>query len=282
MPKGTLFDCEELHKSLGAEDLFIIDTRNEMVYNRAHIPGAVNINEIFTYLCLSENGGYAAMVDFFEKKLAEKGLKKTDRVVIYEDAMDNGYGQSCRGWFLLSYLGHPQVYVLHGGFRAWKAKNLPLTADPVIRPASDFKAQPNQDMVVTTEQMLKAIDDPEILILDVRDYAEWNGANSSPYGYDYCPRMGHIPNARWIEWYRLMLHRSGIPYFKSVKETLAVAETADITPATKVYLYCFKGARTSNTMMALRNAGIKNVSNYFMSWNEWSRHFELPIVEGFA
>ena len=45
-------------------------------------------------------------------------------------------------------------------------------------------------------------------------------------------------------------------------------------------LYCFKGARTSNTFVALKQAGIKDVRNYFGSWNEWSRDPELPIDEG--
>jgi thiosulfate/3-mercaptopyruvate sulfurtransferase len=281
MPKGTLYEADELRKTLGDSDLFIVDTRNEVAYNRGHIPGAASINEIFTYLCLSESGGYEAMAKFFENKLREKGLKETDRVVIYEDALDNGYGQSCRGWFLLSLLGHRQVYVLHGGLRAWKAKSLPISTEPVHREPSTYTAQPDWHLVVSTDEMLKAVGNPAVSIVDVRDYAEWNGANSSPYGYDYCPRMGHIPGANWLEWYRLMQHRKGIPYFKNNREIARVAESIGISPESSVYLYCFKGARTSNTMMALVNAGFKNVRNYFMSWNEWSRHPELPIVEGF-
>ena len=281
MPKGTLFETEELRKCLGDNDLYIIDTRNEIAYNRGHIPGAVNINEIFTYLCLSENGGYEAMVRFFEKKFSEKGLKRSDRVVIYEDALDNGYGQSCRGWFLLSLLGHKQVYVLHGGYRAWKSKDLPLIAETVGKEPSQYKGQPDWNLALSTAEMLQAIDKPEIHIVDVRDYAEWNGANSSPYGYDYCPRMGHIPNARWLEWYRLMVHRKDIPFFKNPRGILQIGESIGIDPDSEVYLYCFKGARTSNTMMALNNAGFTKVRNYFMSWNEWSRNPELPIVEGF-
>ena len=42
-------------------------------------------------------------------------------------------------------------------------------------------------------------------------------------------------------------------------------------------IYCFKGARAANTYIALKLAGFKHVRNYYGSWNEWSRHHELPI-----
>jgi thiosulfate/3-mercaptopyruvate sulfurtransferase len=47
-----------------------------------------------------------------------------------------------------------------------------------------------------------------------------------------------------------------------------------------VYLYCFKGARASNSLVALKEAGIKDVRMYFGSWNEWSRDPSLPVESG--
>jgi thiosulfate/3-mercaptopyruvate sulfurtransferase len=171
---------------------------------------------------------------------------------------------------------------LHGGIKAWKSKDYPLTNDLIILPPSEYLVNPDPNLIVTNDQMMKAIDDPGVVIIDVRDYAEWIGANSSPYGYDYAPRKGHIPNAIWLEWYRLMRHKQGIPWFRTNEEVLSILEQIEITPNTKVYLYCFKGARTSNTMLAMKNAGIKDVRNYLMSWNEWSRQLDFPIEEGYS
>ena len=42
----------------------------------------------------------------------------------------------------------------------------------------------------------------------------------------------------------------------------------------------FKGARASNTLVALKEAGVENVTLYFGSWNEWSRDPSLPIETG--
>jgi thiosulfate/3-mercaptopyruvate sulfurtransferase len=276
-----LVEAEELGDICGHDDVLVIDSRDAAVYNKGHIPGAVNINDIFTYLCRTENGGYSAMALHFEQLFKKGGLRTSDQAVIYEDAMDNGYGQSCRGWFLLNYLGHKNVRVLHGGIRAWNAKKLPLSTDIPNREPGDFKAEVDSSIIVTNEQMLKAIDNPSIVIVDVRDYAEWIGANSSPYGYNFSPRKGRIPGAVWLEWYRLMRHKQGIAWFRGKDEILGVAEQLDINPETEVYVYCFKGARTANSLLALKQSGIKKVSNYFMSWNEWSCDFSLPIEEGY-
>jgi thiosulfate/3-mercaptopyruvate sulfurtransferase len=70
------------------------------------------------------------------------------------------------------------------------------------------------------------------------------------------------------------------PMFKSREEILAECATVGITFKTPVVLYCFKGARASNTLVALKEAGIENVTLYFGSWNEWSRDPSLPIETG--
>ena len=129
--------------------------------------------------------------------------------------------------------------------------------------------------------MLAAVGKPGIALLDVRDIDEWIGESSSPYGKDFCPRKGRIPGAVWIEWYRMMKPSAAGPMFKSREEILAECATVGITPSTPVVLYCFKGARASNTLVALKEAGIKDVTLYFGSWNEWSRDPALPIEEGF-
>jgi thiosulfate/3-mercaptopyruvate sulfurtransferase len=128
--------------------------------------------------------------------------------------------------------------------------------------------------------MLAALDDPAIIKLDVRDIDEWIGESSSPYGKDFCPRKGRLPNAKWIEWYRMMKPTAAGPMFKSPDEVRAECRSAGIGPDATIYLYCFKGARASNTYLALKEAGYENVKMYFGSWNEWSRDPSLPIEEG--
>jgi len=281
MSNNYLVEVDELAEVIDAPDTYIIDTRDAMEYNKAHIPKAINISEFFTYLSTAGSGSLPAMVRHFTSWLGFAGLHREHRVYVYEDAMDNGYGQSCRARFMLTYFGQPYVRVLHGGFRAWQAKKLPMTRDEPDIDGSDYTPQVNPQEMVTTEQMLAAIGSPDITILDCRDRAEWLGVSSSPYVIDFCPRKGRIPGAKWIEWYRMMQVIHGIPYFKPKDDTLKIAAEVGITPNSQVYLYCFKGARTSNMLVALKSAGIENVRNYFNAWNDWSRNPALPIEEGY-
>ena len=135
-------------------------------------------------------------------------------------------------------------------------------------------------MMIDRDAMLAAVGDDSIVKLDVRDVDEWVGASSSPYGPDFCPRKGRIPGAKWLEWYRMMKPTAAGPMFKAPDEIMAEAHTAGIGRDTPVYLYCFKGARASNTLVALKEAGVKDVRMYFGSWNEWSRDESLPIESG--
>jgi len=209
------------------------------------------------------------------------GISGKERVVIYEDAMDNGYGRSCRGYFILKHLGHDNVTVLHGGFQRWLEENLPVSNIVPVPAKKVFAANPDHSIILTSEEMLASINNPEIIILDCRDRSEWIGISSSPYGPDFTPRKGRIPGAVWIEWYEVMEHEGTIPWFKEPEDLREVFARVGINTESIVHTYCFKGARTSNVYISMKLAGIKNVRNYFGSWNEWSRDPSLPIETGY-
>jgi thiosulfate/3-mercaptopyruvate sulfurtransferase len=280
MEVSPLISPAQLALEKEQESVVIIDTRAPEEYAISHIPGAVNIREIFTYLTNSTPEALLGLQSLFSEILGAAGLSGEERAVIYEDAMDSGYGQSCRGYFLLKYLGYPKVSVLHGGYKAWQAAGLPTTAEVPTPQQKVLPLEINTSIMVTTEEMLGALSDPKIIKLDVRDYDEWIGTSSSPYGVDFCPRKGRIPGAVWIEWYEMMVPDSEIPMFKSKEEILALCKEVGITSDSTVYIYCFKGSRASNTLLALKEAEIKDVRNYFSSWNEWSRDPSLPIEMG--
>jgi thiosulfate/3-mercaptopyruvate sulfurtransferase len=275
-----LTSVEETARLMAQGAVRLIDTLEPDQYLEEHLPGAVNVYEIFTYMATGVNGGYPAMSRFFAERLGEVGITGRERVIVYEDAMDNGYGRSCRGYFLLRYLGHSNVTVLHGGLQAWLDAGLPVTSEIPEVGKGDFEVRVDPSLIVTAEEMLAALSDPGIIILDGRDRAEWMGVSSSPYGPEFAPRKGRIPGAVWIEWYDFMRQDGPVPWFKSPDELGAVLEKAGITRERTVYLYCFKGARTAAMFVALKLAGFEKVRNYFGSWNEWSRDPSLPIETG--
>ena len=274
---SVLISPQQLSTLMGVEPVVVIDTRDGDTYAAGHISGAVNMREIFTFLATSTPEGLIALKSTFAEHLGAVGLSGAETAVFYEDALNSGYGQSCRGYYLLTWLGYPKIKVLNGGFSAWKAAGLDVSTDMPSPVAKTFPADlMGADVMLTKEDIVAALH-TDIQLLDVRDIDEWTGESSSPYGKDYAPRKGRLPGAKWIEWYRFMKPSPQGPVFKSPLEVQAEAATAGIAKDDTVYLYCFKGARASNTFLALKQAGFTDVRMYFGSWNEWSRDEALPI-----
>ena len=281
MSEKVLVTPAELSELVTTGPVVIIDTRDPATYAAGHLPGAVNVHDIFTYLATSTPEGVATMREKFAAIFGAAGLSGEETAVVYEQSMNTGFGQSCRGYVLLSYLGYPKVKILHGGYAAWTAAGLPTTTEVPTPVAKSLTLDPDaMGILVDLQAMKAAVADPNIVKLDTRDVDEWIGDSSSPYGKDFCPRKGRIPGAVWIEWYRMMKPTPAGPMFKSSDEILAECASVGVTPKTPVVLYCFKGARASNTLVALKEAGIEDVTLYFGSWNEWSRDPALPIETG--
>jgi thiosulfate/3-mercaptopyruvate sulfurtransferase len=277
MTTSVLVSPEELSTLMQAGPVVIIDTRDADTYAAGHLPGAVNMREIFTFLATSTTEGLSALKSTFQEHFGAAGLSGLETAVFYEDALNSGYGQSCRGYYLLTWLGYPKVKVLNGGFSAWKAQGLPISTEAATPTAAAFPADlPGADVMLTKDDVVAALN-TDTKLLDVRDIDEWTGESSSPYGKDFAPRKGRLPGAKWIEWYRFMKPSAAGPVFKSPLEVQAECATAGISTDDTVYLYCFKGARASNTFLALKQAGFDDVRMYFGSWNEWSRDESLPI-----
>jgi thiosulfate/3-mercaptopyruvate sulfurtransferase len=281
MSEKVLVTPAELAEFIKTEPVVIIDTRDPATYAAGHLPGAVNIHDIFTYLATSTPDGVKAMREKFGGIFGAAGLSGQETAIVYEQSMNSGLGQSCRGYVLLTYLGYPKVKILHGGYVGWEAAGMPTTTVVPLPVAKTFPLDDGaMGILVDLQGMKAAVADPNIVKLDTRDVDEWIADSSSPYGKDFCPRKGRIPGARWIEWYRMMKPTPSGPMFKSREEILAECASVGVTPKTPVVLYCFKGARASNTLVALKEAGLENVTLYLGSWNEWSRDPALPIETG--
>jgi thiosulfate/3-mercaptopyruvate sulfurtransferase len=258
------------------ESLIIIDTRDPEEYAKEHIPGAVNLRDFFTYLATSDEAGCKAFRDHFSGLLGAAGVESDSYVVIYEDKMNNGFGQSCRGWLILQALGHKAASVLEGGFNGWKTGGFPVSQvfEEPKQSVFQVNADAMRDVFVDKQEMLRAIHDHDIRILDIRDQDEWEGLSSSPYGPDFAPRKGRLERSVWLQWDKLMQDDT---HYLTEGEIIAAMRQLGIKLHHTIYIYCFKGARAANTYIALRTAGFNNIKVYFGSWNEWSRDASLPI-----
>lgn len=277
-----LLDAATVNRLVGSSDFQVklLDVRAPERYSEGHIPNAVNIHTFFTYLATSDRQGVQDLKSTFENLLQDAGVNGTDdeHVIAYEDSLRTLYGASCRALYVLKLLGHPRVSVLNGGFEGWSERGYATTTEVPQVSKGTFQARWTPSIWSGRDDVVTALRDGDAVLLDVRDMEEWNGTSSSPYGVDFAPRKGRLPGAVHILWKNLMEKRGdGLIHFKEPDEIRRICAEKGVTPDKKVIIYCFKGARASNTYIALKEAGFDDVTNYFASWNEWSRDDSLGI-----
>jgi thiosulfate/3-mercaptopyruvate sulfurtransferase len=101
MEDKVLLDPEDLAVRLKVGDVIPIDTRDPESFAAGHIPGAVNAHDIFTYLATSTPEGQRELQTKFTEVFGNAGLSGKELAVVYEQSMNTGFGQSCRGYYLL-------------------------------------------------------------------------------------------------------------------------------------------------------------------------------------
>jgi thiosulfate/3-mercaptopyruvate sulfurtransferase len=277
--KKIRYSIADVKELIANGPVVLIDGGDAESFEVEHLPGAVNVPEIATYLADSSPEGLANMQDTFKDIFAGRGISTDKTAIIYEDGGDIQCRSTCRGYWLLTYLGHPSAGILESGLVAWAKEGLPMESGTACHVPAEFIVRPIPEMMASKEDVLKAIEDPSVVLLDNRDRAEWQGSAASPKGVVPVPRAGRIPTARWIEWYDFIDMSARYLTFKPKETIHAICAAQGIYPDDDIIIYCFKGRRAANSYVALKEAGFKKIRIYFASWNEWARHPELPVDE---
>ena len=270
--------------ALQADGALIIDVRDGDDYKQEHIAGAVSIPQIFYHLSTTSDSELEQSQLVFEELFQRVGVIEETLIILYEDGMASRFGGSFRGWWWLNYFGHENCLVLDGGYEEWKAAGLPTDNEPVERTRSTFRCHINDEVLARKDDVIAAMTDENVTLLDNRDAVEWFCEQSSPYDTpdkDFSPRRGRIPGATWVEWTQLMdKPNSRNATFKSPEAIREIMSAKGLEADDDVIIYCFKGSRASNTFAALRSAGFTKLRNYLGSWYEWSVDDALPIETG--
>ena len=101
--QGLIVDAAGVEAAL-KRGAVVWDSRDADDYAAGHIPGAVNLREIFTFLATSTAEGLSELKQTFAEAFGSVGLSGAETAVLYEESMNSGFGQSCRGYFLLTWL----------------------------------------------------------------------------------------------------------------------------------------------------------------------------------
>ena len=255
----------ELQRKLNAENLCIIDVRPAEDYANGHIPGATHFDLFGLSLIDTSEAPLKAFMFMIHHVLELRGVDESKEVVFYED---NSGMRAARGLWFLEYYGHPNVKMLDGGFRAWKAAGAPVTSDATPPKTAPFKIAERRDVLATTDDVLRSLGQKQIAILDTRSEGEYLGTHVR------AARGGAIPGAIHIEWTDNIAPDGK---FKSNDELKTMYEKAGITPDKEVVSYCQGGYRAAHSYVALRLLGFPKIRNYIGSWKEWGDRADLPI-----
>ncbi len=247
-------------------------------YLRAHLPGAHHADlNLDLAAPVSATSGRHPLPEpaALARRFAQFGIADGVQVVAYDEA--NG-SFAARAWWLLRWLGHRQVAVLDGGYRAWVAGGGELESGALpstVPPAGALTVMADSDAVVSADEVLRALADPARVLIDARA-AERYAGTVEPID----PVAGHVPGAV----NHPFADNLGVDgHFLEPAELRRrwEARLAGKAPENAI-LMCGSGVTACHDLLALELAGLPGAKLYPGSWSEWIRDPSRPVTRGSA
>lgn len=242
-------------------------------YEQGHIPGAVYFDlEKNLSGAVETHGGRHPLPkqDQLKKMLEESGICN-DSILIAYDSKEGAYAS--RFWWLLKYLGHEKVYILNGGFEAWKKAGYPIEHEIPNYDKTVFAISVNKDILASYEEVKDIVlnRDRDSVLIDSREQKRYLGIEEP------IDRIaGHIPSAINKPWMEGL--ENGFFKPKTEQEN----RFADIAKDQPIIVYCGSGVTATPNYIALKEAGYSNVRLYAGSYSDWVSYEENPVEKGNA
>ena len=247
------------------DDLLVVQVTQLAVYEQAHIPDAVLVTPGELVAGIPPATGKlpkrAALTALFRRI----GLTAERTVVTYDD---EGGGWAGRLAWTLDVTGHDNWIYLDGGLHAWCAAGLPLSHAPVEPAPSDIEIEIDSKPIAEIDEVLAALEDPELTIWDCRSIEEYKGIKIS------AARGGHIPGAVNLDWLELIDVKRNLQLVDDLEEKLAMS---GITRSRDVITHCQTHHRSGLTYMVARLLDFPKIRAYHGSWSEWGNRDDTPV-----
>lgn len=252
-----IISAAEVAKIMKNDDVVVVSTRTAADYKKVHITGAVHIDHTSLY----KEGPVKNLLNSPEeiaKVLGEAGISESKTIILYDDGTGKYAG---RLYWILSYLGAPNVKVLDGHMKAWRAARKPVTKNPTNVKAVTFSPKVNKSLIASMSEVKSSTGSTTTAIIDARSAAEFAGQSETTL------RKGHIPGSINLEYTNMMDAQGKL---KSNDELQKIFSGAGITKDKKVIIYCESGVRAGIIFLALKSAlKYPNVKVYDGAYSEW-------------
>jgi thiosulfate/3-mercaptopyruvate sulfurtransferase len=203
----------------------------------------------------------------FENKAQELGIHKDSIVVCYDDL---GIYSAPRVWWMFQLMGFTNVAVLDGGLPEWKASSFPVERPVVYQlKKGDFRTHYQPQKLKYTKDVLNAIVNKSILIIDARSNGRFYGTAPEPRE-DL--KSGHIPNSVSLPFGEIQQNGK----MKSKEELSKVF--SDYKNNKEIIFTCGSGITAAILALGAAISEVENVAVYDGSWTAWGSTDNLPIA----
>jgi thiosulfate/3-mercaptopyruvate sulfurtransferase len=249
-------------------NLVVIAMGDRGEYAAGHISGSIFLDYMDTH-SMEPTGGLTLellpMPDL-ERAFAKVGVSNDSRIVLYFTS--NQYSPTTRVFLTLDAMGlGAQSSILDGGLPAWKAGGHSVTKEvPAVSPGK-LKACPRPEVIADLDYVKSHMHSDTVRIVDARDPEYYTG-KKQPSG----KRLGHVPGAANLT-YSTFFDAQGKFLPRPAMTTMFA--NAGIAPGKQVVSYCHIGQQATVVYFVARYLGY-DARMFDGSWEEWSRHTELP------
>lgn len=245
----------------------------ERSYQQAHIPGAhyLHLDRDLAGPVTAASGRHPLPdAEVLAAKLAQAGVGSATQVVAYDDAAG---AFAARLWWLLRWLGHPQVAVLDGGWNQWLGEGRPVSSEPpATRASGDLRAQPNGGLWLSSATVLERIRANTGRLLDARAPSRFRGEQEPIDAV-----AGHVPGAVNLPYAGNVSEDGRFKPIEALRARFA-AVLNGVTPAETVCM-CGSGVTACHNLLAMEAAGLSGAKLYAGSWSEWIRDASRPVTK---
>lgn len=240
-------------------------------YSEGHIPGAV----FFDIDAISDKTvdlpHMLPTPEAFAAAAGALGLRREATVVVY-DAL--GIFSAPRVWWTLRVMGFPDVAVLDGGLKAWRAAGLPITTEPDALPAVTLAPSYDPELVRNIDAVQAALSRGGAQLVDARPAARYRGEVPEPRAG---LRSGHMPGAHNVPWSEL-INADGT--MEAPSEIRTIFKQGGVSLHEPIITTCGSGVSASLLALALATLGRFDVAVYDGSWTEWGGRTDTAVVTG--